>query len=462
MKHLRPALRSLCALGLVLSSACVSGKKIRADTEVLQVDVERARRSGALECAPRELATAEANLDFARGELSQGSSIRAREHVRAAESAVKRALALSRQCGPQRRPSPQGPGGQQIIVKLTEADSDGDGVGDEEDLCPEQPEDRDGFEDADGCPETDNDRDGTPDGNDRCPVSPGLPANHGCPDEALDTDADGVPDVADACAGQPEDLDGFEDADGCPDLDNDADGVLDRADRCPLAAGPVAQEGCAVTDGDSDGVPDASDRCAAEPEDADGFEDADGCPDLDNDADGVPDSEDKCPVQAGPAESAGCVEADRDQDGVADAADRCPDEPGIPEEEGCAKKYKLVVIKKDRIEIQQQLKFDSGSSRITAAGSFAILDEVAQALTDSTFIKRIRIEGHTDSAGEDASNLRLSQTRADAVKAELIKRGIDPARMEAVGYGETRPLAPNTTARGRAENRRTEFNIVEE
>jgi outer membrane protein OmpA-like peptidoglycan-associated protein len=122
----------------------------------------------------------------------------------------------------------------------------------------------------------------------------------------------------------------------------------------------------------------------------------------------------------------------------------------------------MVVIKRDRIEIKKQINFASGSARILGATSKAVLNDVAQALKDAPFIKKVRIEGHTDSNGTDAANLRLSQTRAEAVMAELLRRGIDPGRMEAVGFGETKPISSNATARGRAENRRTEFNIVEQ
>jgi len=120
------------------------------------------------------------------------------------------------------------------------------------------------------------------------------------------------------------------------------------------------------------------------------------------------------------------------------------------------------VVEKNRIQIRQQIKFKTGSAKIVGAESFAVLDDVAQALRDNPQIQRLRIEGHTDSVGKDAKNLRLSQGRADAVMNELLKRAIDPARMEAVGFGETQPLASNATATGRAENRRTEFNIPEQ
>jgi outer membrane protein OmpA-like peptidoglycan-associated protein len=122
----------------------------------------------------------------------------------------------------------------------------------------------------------------------------------------------------------------------------------------------------------------------------------------------------------------------------------------------------MVVVKKDRIEIKQQIKFGSGSAKIIGAPSFEVIREVAQALRDNPQIKKIRIEGHTDSVGGDATNLKLSQRRADAVMSAMIKEGVDPGRMEAVGFGETKPISSNATATGRGENRRTEFNIIEQ
>jgi OmpA-OmpF porin, OOP family len=456
---------ALLLLPLLAGLGCVSGSKIRADAEVIQADSERARRSGALRCAPAELATAEANLEFARGELSQGSSHRASEHIRTADQAVKKALALSRTCAPAPTVAPKDGSApqQQVVVKIEETDADGDGVPDKDDPCPTQTEDRDGFEDADGCPEPDNDKDGVLDGNDRCPLTAGTAAGQGCPDEApKDRDGDGVVDGADKCADQSEDKDGFQDEDGCPELDNDADGIVDTADKCPDVLGPLQNLGCPVVDKDGDGINDDQDKCGGEPEDKDGFQDEDGCPDLDNDADGSPDASDKCPVQSGPLENFGCPDADKDGDRISDRVDACPEQPGVAEEKGCPRQYKMVVIKRDRIEIKKQINFGSGSARILGATSRAVLDDVAQALKDAPFIKKVRIEGHTDSNGSDTANLRLSQTRADAVMAELLRRGIDPGRMEAVGFGESKPLASNSTARGRAENRRTEFNIVEQ
>ncbi len=171
-------------------------------------------------------------------------------------------------------------------------DSDGDGIPDRDDLCPDRPEDHDGFADKDGCPDLDNDEDGVPD--------------------ALD----GAPNVA-------EDLDGFQDEDGVPDFDNDGDGIPDLQDACPDLAedmdGHRDGDGCPeeFLDADGDGIEDAEDRCPTRAEDLDGFEDDDGCPELDNDLDGIEDRNDACPDQP------------EDYDGVEDD-DGCPDPPGPP------------------------------------------------------------------------------------------------------------------------------------
>jgi OmpA-OmpF porin, OOP family len=195
-------------------------------------------------------------------------------------------------------------------------DADADGIEDDQDQCPELAEDRDHFEDADGCPDFDNDGDGVPDSDDKCP-------------HAL------------------EDQDGFEDADGCPDPDNDRDGILDANDACPNEAGVADADpklnGCPFRDRDGDGIPDARDRCPTRAEDRDGFQDQDGCPEWDNDRDGVRDSEDACPNVPGPRRSDpalnGCPSPDRDGDTFDDAVDQCPDASetfdGVSDEDGC-------------------------------------------------------------------------------------------------------------------------------
>jgi hypothetical protein len=125
-------------------------------------------------------------------------------------------------------------------------DSDDDGFDDRDDICPERPEDKDGFEDDDGCPDPDNDQDGIPDTLDRCPLKPetvnGVSDADGCP-EIADSDKDGVPDDQDRCPLGLEDLDGFRDDDGCADLDNDGDGVRDDQDACRDTPGD-GEDGC--------------------------------------------------------------------------------------------------------------------------------------------------------------------------------------------------------------------------
>ena len=154
-------------------------------------------------------------------------------------------------------------------------DQDQDGVLDINDLCPLAAEDVDGYMDSDGCPD-------------------------------LDNDADGIVDTADDCPDQPEDRDGFKDADGCPEPDNDSDGIADDEDRCPVDVGIPALMGCPAQDSDQDKVADDDDLCPEIPEDLDGFEDDDGCPDPDNDGDGILDKDDDCPDEAGSLKYQGC------------------------------------------------------------------------------------------------------------------------------------------------------------
>lgn len=217
-------------------------------------------------------------------------------------------------------------------------DADGDGIADDNDDCPEEmPEDRDGFEDDDGCPEDDNDNDMVPDAADRCPT-------------------------------QAEDLDGYEDEDGCPELDNDGDSIPDERDACPLVPGVASKSkkylGCPPKDSDGDGILDDVDSCPDQPEDLDGRFDQDGCPDPDDDADGILDTADDCPTLRGPrrdlAQLNGCPDPDRDGDTYfgefgdshswpellgtevgqrGTARDRCPEEPedfdGDRDDDGC-------------------------------------------------------------------------------------------------------------------------------
>ncbi len=290
------------------------------------------------------------------------------------------------------------------------------------------------------------------------------PAEQPGPVVPADTDGDGIVDPDDQCVKDPEDVDKFEDSDGCPDPDNDKDKILDKADKCPDEAEVVNgiddKDGCPddKKDSDGDGLFDHEDKCVDKPEDKDGFQDEDGCPDDDNDGDGVADADDACRDVAGPVDNKGCPDTDRDGDTVVDRLDNCPDEPGPPDNHGCKKKQ-LVAIASGSIEILDTIHFDTDKARIKRR-SYRLLDNIASVIAAHSEIERIDVIGHTDSIADDGFNMALSEKRAQAVVDYLAKKGVDRARLNPIGKGETEPIADNETGGGRAKNRRVEFKIV--
>lgn len=120
--------------------------------------------------------------------------------------------------------------------------------------------------------------------------------------------------------------------------------------------------------------------------------------------------------------------------------------------------YERVRVTQEQVEIRETIEFTTGRSTIKVE-SYPVLDEIAQVLKENTSM-RLRVEGHTDSVGSAAVNKRLSQSRAEAVRDYLISRGIGPDRLVAVGHGQERPIADNSTEEGRAKNRRVEFRII--
>ncbi|HEY5937450.1 MAG TPA: OmpA family protein [Kofleriaceae bacterium] len=298
-----------------------------------------------------------------------------------------------------------------IVFEPNLGDRDGDGLKDDVDKCPDEPEDKDDFEDEDGCPELDNDRDGIIDEDDKCPNVPedkdGFQDEDGCPDgNKNDRDNDGILDTVDKCPDEPEDFDQFQDEDGCPDVDNDQDGILDVDDLCPN-----------------------------DPEDKDGFEDDDGCPDLDNDKDRILDKDDKCPNKP-------------EEYNNVDDTDGCPDTG--------------VIIKTETgIVILKPINFKFNSDVIDEK-SFYILDAVAASLVGNPQILLLEVAGHADERGNDAYNLDLTNRRSTAVVKYLIGKGIDPKRLEAQGYGETVPIIRESNERAWAKNRRVEFVILKD
>ncbi|MBN1308080.1 MAG: OmpA family protein [Chitinispirillaceae bacterium] len=214
---------------------------------------------------------------------------------------------------------------------------------------------------------------------------------------ATDKDGDGIPDEMDQCPDVPEDRDGFEDEDGCPDYDNDKDGIYDAQDQCP-----------------------------DQPEDRDGFQDLDGCPDPDNDKDGIPDADDKCPNQP-------------------ETYNNYKDDDGCPDEKPQEIKQTLTL---------SGVNFKTASAELLEE-SFYVLEKVYNSLEAFPNV-RVEIAGHTDDQGGDSYNMALSNDRAKSVMNFLVMRGISADRIIARGYGKTKPVASNSTAEGRAKNRRVE------
>jgi len=284
-------------------------------------------------------------------------------------------------------------------------DSDGDGVNNANDRCPLLPEDKDGWQDGDGCPDDDNDGDRREDAIDRCPD-------------------------------KPEDLDGFEDDDGCPELDNDGDGIADAEDKCALfpedGKAPREKDGCPFdkSDADGDGVMDSADACVSEAEDLDGFEDWDGCPDPDQDKDGVADADDKCPLCAedkdGVADADGCPDIDADHDGVLDAQDKCPGEAevvnGIDDFDGCGDSggAELVRLDGDRVILDRAPGFDGKG--LNRAGQ-VILDQAALVLMQHPEVTKWTV-------AVAAPKKRDADKQAAWVRERLIQRGVPAGALQ--------------------------------
>jgi OOP family OmpA-OmpF porin len=310
--------------------ACAEAPVLRGRIAGLQDDVVKAEKNGARRCAPRELAMAQSHLRFASVDLDQGQVSSATHQLAIAEENAHAALENSPagRCLDHAAPPPV----VEVPVVEEDKDTDGDHILDSKDQCILEPEDVDGYEDADGCPEPDNDNDGIPDAIDKCPM-------------------------------KPEDMDGFEDADGCPDPDNDKDTVLDVDDFCP----------------NTPGAPGGS-------------------------------------------------------------------RPGCPG---------LIVVTAREIRITQQIHFEFNKAKIRPE-SYPILDAIVDVLRDHPKIT-LEIQGHTDNVGSAAYNKKLSQLRAESVRTYLGQHGTDVSRLAAVGYGMSQPIVPNNTASNRALNRRVQF-----
>lgn len=242
--------------------------------------------------------------------------------------------------------------------------------------------------------------------------------------------------------------------------DRDGDGVLDKEDACPKVAGPVENNGCPWPDTDGDTVVDKDDACINEV----GPVENKGCPWKDSDGDTLLDNVDACPETVGPVENKGCPWPDTDGDRTVDKEDKCPTVAGPVENFGCpveqpkeVKVIKVEVTKKIN-EYSKTILFDSGKANIKKS-SFDSLDAIVAVLNEYDTTK-FSIEGHTDSSGLKASNLKLSKDRAAAVKKYLISKGVLEERLTLEGFGSAKPIASNKTVNGRNMNRRVEINLV--
>jgi outer membrane protein OmpA-like peptidoglycan-associated protein len=222
--------------------------------------------------------------------------------------------------------------------------------------------------------------------------------------EQMDSDADGIDDADDACPHVAEDLDGWQDTDGCPENDDDGDGIRDADDACPHVA-----------------------------EDADGWRDEDGCPEDDNDG-----------------------------DGFADGVDACPNEPetvnGVDDQDGCPDEG-LIELVGDRVVLEETVLFDLNRARVRHAAR-PILQAVVTLIHQHPEWRHLRIEGHADEQGEEEWNVELSQRRAAQVMRVLVELGARADMLESEGYGSSRPRMGGDSEEAYRANRRVEI-IVE-
>lgn len=273
-----------------------------------------------------------------------------------------------------------------------------------------------------------------------------------------DADGDGIPDKIDRCAATP--AGARVDASGCP-IDGDSDRVYDGLDRCDgtPAGATVDATGC-PHDADGDGVFDGIDKCPDTPKRA--RVDLAGCP-SDSDHDGVFDGLDQCENTAkGCTVGATGCPSDGDTDGVCDGLDQCPGTATGTrvDRHGCEIAAKEIELLDTGMIRLQNVNFDIGKTTIKP-GSYAALDEVGKILSDWPEL-RIEVGGHTDSSGSEETNQKLSEGRAKAVLEYLMSKspGLRPEQFTSVGYGESKPIAPNTDKVGMAQNRRVEFRVL--
>lgn len=335
------------------------------------------------------------------------------------------------------------------------------------------------------------------------PPSAPLPAE--CRKSGPDADGDKIPDASDGCPSAAEDMDGFEDDDGCPDPDNDGDGALDEEDGCPLEAedrdGYKDADGCPEPDNDGDGVLDTVDRCPLEPESFDGSGDGDGCPELlmvsqqlepKPEAPPRPRAPEHPPTQpAMPPKPPTPAAAAPARPGEPQRPATSPARPATPMPAGMAGNAPAMIAAKstpqplldkrcpdgsattargeclahvdtELTEISETIQFAHGTDTLLES-SYPVLDQVVDILDGHPSL-HVMIVGHADGRGDEQRNLRLSMMRAVHVRAYLLQQSRDAQqlarRLEAVGIGSRQPLGNNESAVGRSKNRRVQFLVT--
>ena len=449
---LSPAERAAWLLRLFLDSrpevwalADRLGKKKAArkqgQTTVLRRERDAARRE--LKKVQRELdkqarvaEKAKRDLDTIREKLKETRADRERRRRDVSDLRKK----LSREVD--RRKQAEDRDGFEDADGCPEPDNDKDGIPDLRDKCPNEAEDFDRFHDEDGCPEPDNDKDGVADKDDNCPMDPGPAKTKGCPANMLDDDGDGIPDARDKCPKQAEDKDGFEDADGCPDPDNDHDGICDNNESVQDDLGKYAKT-CQ-----------GSDKCPMDAEDKDGFQDNDGCPDPDDDGDGFCDNNEVIQKKV-TAYAARCV-----------GKDMCPRKPetinGNQDADGCPDKGEPDIKITDRqILLRLPIRFKRETTRFEGRTT-SILNQIVLSLRwklDS--FKKLVIVAYVEPKMRPSKARRVSQAWADAIKAYFARLGIPADKIIAKGLGGAKPVyTGHSRSKSRKLNRRVEFYIV--
>ena len=341
-----------------------------------------------------------------------------------------------------------------LAFKFGGKDTDGDGIYDKDDACPETPGLPNENPELNGCPDTDGD--GVFDKEDNCPEVAGPVANHGCPD----SDGDGVSDDVEA-------KDGTDANDNCSFVmasqnveptaawkaaDCDGDGVTNATEKSDStdALNPCNYNASSVT---------VAQTAAWKAMDCDG----DGVTNGKEVSDST-DPQDVCSYKEASitlTQSDAWKNADCDNDGVKNGVDKCPLEAGVAANDGCkgATVTQVEQANREFMTYANDIHFVTNKADFRLAATQTALNNILSVMLKYPEAN-YTIGGHTDSRGSATYNQKLSERRANAVKNWLIAHGVNASKLSATGYGESQPIASNMYKAGRAKNRRVEVKMV--